>query len=63
MSVVYPMERKIMKLFNRKSEQGATIIEYVLLAALLSIAAIVVLDGLGDNISTTFGSVSTSLKP
>ncbi|WP_022956197.1 Flp family type IVb pilin [Perlucidibaca piscinae] len=51
-----------MKLFNRKSEQGATIIEYVLLAALLSIAAIAVLGGLGTNISTTFASVSTSLQ-
>jgi len=55
------MERKIMKLFNRKSEQGATIIEYVLLAALLSIAAVGILGQLGTSVSSTFNSVNTSL--
>lgn len=50
-----------MKLFNRKSQQGATIIEYVLLAALLSIAAVGILTTLGGNVSGTFNSVNSSL--
>lgn len=51
-----------MKLLNRKSEQGATIIEYVLIAALLSIAAILTLGPLGDNISAKFGEVDTQVQ-
>lgn len=50
------------KLFQRKSEEGATIIEYVLIAALLSIAAILALTNLGKQISTKFEAVSASVQ-
>ncbi|TWT10310.1 Flp family type IVb pilin [Reyranella sp. CPCC 100927] len=40
-----------------KNEQGATMIEYALLAALISIAAIAVLPDVRDGVSRTFTSV------
>ncbi len=50
-----------MKVFNRKSEKGATIIEYVLIAALLAIAAIVALGALGNGVSDKFNEVNTAI--
>ncbi len=51
-------------LFSRfvKDELGATAIEYGLIAAGISVAIIAVVQGLGSNLKTTFGSVSTALK-
>ncbi|MFZ3360830.1 MAG: Flp family type IVb pilin [Xanthobacteraceae bacterium] len=51
-------------LFSRfvKDESGATAIEYGLIAAGISVAIIAVVQGLGSNLKTTFGSVSTALK-
>jgi len=46
---------------RQRAPKGATIIEYVLIAALLSIASLTVLSTLGTKISTKFGSVSASL--
>jgi pilus assembly protein Flp/PilA len=45
-----------------KDESGATAIEYGLIAAGISVAIIAVVQGLGSNLKTTFGSVSTALK-
>lgn len=59
---VHHKELTMKKLFQRKSEEGATIIEYVLIAALLSIAAIFALTSLGKEISGKFSSVSTSIN-
>jgi len=50
------------KLLSRKNENGATIIEYVLIAALLSIAAIVALGVIGTQIGVTFSAVGDSLS-
>jgi pilus assembly protein Flp/PilA len=45
-----------------KDESGATAIEYGLIAAGISVAIIAVVQGLGKNLNTTFGSVQTALK-
>ena len=45
-----------------KNESGATAIEYGLIAAGISVAIIAVVQGLGTNLNTTFGSVKEALK-
>jgi pilus assembly protein Flp/PilA len=42
-------------------ESGATAIEYGLIAALVSVAAIGALTAMGNSLQTMFGSVSNSL--
>lgn len=41
---------------------GATAIEYGLIAALVSVAAIAALGAMGDSLSTIFGTVSSTLS-
>lgn len=52
-----------MKFFRklRRNEEGATAIEYGLIAALIAVAAITAMSSLGTNLSTTFTKVSTSM--
>jgi pilus assembly protein Flp/PilA len=45
-----------------KNENGATAIEYGLIAAGISIAIIATVNALGTTLNTTFSSVSTQLK-
>ncbi len=45
----------------RKDESGATAIEYGLIAALVSVAAIGALTAMGGSLSTMFQAVSDSL--
>lgn len=45
-----------------KNESGATAIEYGLIAAGISVAVIVVVNGLGTSLNTNFTSISTQLK-
>lgn len=45
-----------------KNSKGATAIEYGLIAALISVAAIAAMTTLGGKLNTTFNSVSNSLK-
>ena len=45
-----------------RNEQGATAIEYGLLAAGISVAIIATVAALGSGLNTTFSSVSSSLK-
>jgi pilus assembly protein Flp/PilA len=58
------MELDMTNLVKRfaKDESGATAIEYGLIAAGISVAIIAVVQGLGANLKTTFGSVQTALK-
>jgi pilus assembly protein Flp/PilA len=58
------MELNMTNLVKRfaKDESGATAIEYGLIAAGISVAIIAVVQGLGTNLKTTFGSVQTALK-
>ena len=51
---------KFLKLF--KNEDGATAIEYGLIAALIAVAAIAAMSAVGTQLSTTFNSVSTNLS-
>ena len=44
-----------------KDEGGATAIEYGLIAALVSVAIIAILGTLGENLTTTFTTVSEEL--
>ncbi|WP_225206179.1 Flp family type IVb pilin [Novosphingobium huizhouense] len=44
------------------NEDGATAIEYGLIAALIAVAAITALSSLGGNLSETFNKVSTTVK-
>jgi pilus assembly protein Flp/PilA len=44
------------------NQDGATAIEYGLIAAGISVAIIAVVEGLGTNLNNTFSSVSTALK-
>jgi pilus assembly protein Flp/PilA len=45
-----------------KDESGATAIEYGLIAAGISVAIILVVQGLGTKLNATFTSVSTALN-
>ena len=53
------MLAKFQQLLN--DESGATAIEYGLIAALVSVAAVAALGNLGSSLSTMFGTVSTEL--
>ena len=44
-----------------KNEEGATAIEYGLIAALIAVAAITAMSSLGTNLSNTFNTVSGKL--
>ncbi len=45
-----------------KDDSGATAIEYGLIAALVSVAAIGALTAMGDSLSSLFDTVSTALS-
>ena len=45
-----------------KDEAGATAIEYGLIAALIAVAAITAMQGLGGQLNDTFNKVNTSLE-
>lgn len=42
--------------------KGATAIEYGLIAALIAVAAIAAMQGVGTSLQTTFNNVSSSMK-
>ncbi len=45
-----------------RNEQGATAIEYGLIAAGIAVAIIATVQGLGTNLNNTFSTVSASLQ-
>ena len=49
--------RKLMR-----NDKGATAIEYGLIAALIAVAAITAMQGLGTQLNTTFSNVSTAMS-
>ena len=51
---------KILRKFI-KNEKGATAIEYGLIAALIAVAAISAMQGIGTSLNTTFSNVSAAL--
>ena len=52
-----------MKFINKlfRDEAGATAIEYGLIAALIAVAAIAAMQGLGNQLKTTFGTTSSAM--
>jgi pilus assembly protein Flp/PilA len=50
----------IKKMF--RNEDGATAIEYGLIAALIAVAAITAMQGLGGELQTTFNTTSTAMS-
>ena len=45
-----------------KNSKGATAIEYGLIAALIAVAAIAAMQGLGNQLTKTFGNVTANMK-
>ncbi len=45
-----------------KNSKGATAIEYGLIAALIAVAAIAAMQGLGNSLNKTFNNVATQLN-
>jgi pilus assembly protein Flp/PilA len=52
---------RILRRFTGNS-RGATAIEYGLIAALIAVAAIAAMQGLGNKLKTTFTNVSSNMK-
>jgi pilus assembly protein Flp/PilA len=52
-----------MKFINKlfRDEAGATAIEYGLIAALIAVAAITAMQGLGNELKTTFNTTKTNM--
>jgi pilus assembly protein Flp/PilA len=46
-----------------KNEDGATAIEYGLIAALIAVAAVAAMTTVGTNLTTLFTTIGTSLAP
>ena len=53
-----------MKFINKliRDEAGATAIEYGLIAALIAVAAITAMNGLGSQLKTTFNTTSSAMS-
>ena len=54
------MIKRFIKLMN--DSRGATAIEYGLIAALIAVAAIGAMRGVGEKLGTTFNNVSSALN-
>jgi pilus assembly protein Flp/PilA len=46
----------------RRNEEGATAIEYGLIAALIAVAAIAAMQGMGSQLTSTFNKTSSTLS-
>ena len=60
----YQTNRRLIKKFINKlirDEAGATAIEYGLIAALIAVAAITAMQGLGNQLKTTFNTTSSAM--
>ena len=58
---LYVLKTWLQAKFN-SDERGASMVEYGLLLALIAVIAIVALRALGENVSSKFSSVSTSMN-
>jgi pilus assembly protein Flp/PilA len=54
------MIRKLVSML--RNTRGATAIEYGLIAALIAVAAISAMQGLGNQLKKTFGNVTSNMK-
>lgn len=55
------MENKLLLKKEGEEEKGATMLEYVLLAALIAIACIVAMNTLSSEVQQTFNNISSTL--
>lgn len=53
--------KTLIKNFLRE-EEGATMVEYGILAALISVVAIVAIGGIGGRVSDAFNAINTKLQ-
>lgn len=44
-----------------KGEEGATMVEYALMVALIAVVALTAVTAIGDNVSTEFGKIATAI--
>jgi pilus assembly protein Flp/PilA len=54
------MRRKLLAFL--KDESGVTAVEYGLIASGIALAILTIVKGVGTNVKTTFGSVSSAVK-
>lgn len=54
----------MLSIFRRlmKNDQGATAIEYTLIASLIAVAAVTAFRSVGTNLNTLLGNVNTALQ-
>jgi len=59
----FPLEIPMLSIFRRlmKNEHGATAIEYTLIAALISVAAITAFTTVGNKVSLVMSNVANSM--
>ena len=59
-----PQEKTILSIFRKlmKNEQGATAIEYVLIASLISVAAIAAMTSVGSKVSNVLSNVASAMN-
>jgi pilus assembly protein Flp/PilA len=59
----FSLEIPMLSIFRRlmKSEQGATAIEYTLIASLIAVAAITAMGNVGTKVSTVLSTVAASM--
>jgi pilus assembly protein Flp/PilA len=62
MSFVLQVVGPVRNLLSRRDEQGASLVEYALLVALIAIVAILALSFLGTSVSNTLNSVGSSIN-
>lgn len=48
--------------YSRNKIKGATMIEYVLIAGLIAVAAVALITTVGGSINTVFTAINTALK-
>ena len=53
------MQARLNLRFGIDSQKGVTLIEYALIAVLISVVAIVTLGNIGTSVNTTFGNINT----
>jgi pilus assembly protein Flp/PilA len=54
--------KKVKKLFTRKKEEGAALVEYGLLVALIALGCIIALGTLGNDLSNMFKGVGNTIS-
>ena len=58
----HPISRRFgLRLASRRAQQGVTMIEYALIAALLAVVLVIVLGALGTELGTTFNKIKDAL--